>query len=85
MRAARGIGSAPSSRLADGYLHTCAVEEQRAAAGGSGVKCMELKLHCAAVQPSHWLLQRGFIPFNVSRTEKAGSADLTGGSVRLII
>lgn len=36
MRAARGIGSAPSSRLADGYLHTCAVEEQGAATGGVG-------------------------------------------------
>lgn len=51
----------------------------------SEVKCMELKLHSAAVQPSHSLLQRGFIPLNLSRTEKAGSSDLTGGSVRVII
>lgn len=51
----------------------------------SEVKCMELKLHSAAVQPSHSLLQRGFIPFNLSRTEKAGSSDLTGRSVRVII
>lgn len=79
-----GIRSALSSRLTAGYLHTCAVKEQRAG-GGSEVKCMELKLHSTAVQPSNSLLQRGFILFNLSWTEEAGSSDLTGGSVRLII
>lgn len=80
MTAVRGIRSELSSRLTAGYLHTCAVKEQRAG-GGSEVKCMELKLHFTAVQPSlsPILLQRG-LSFNLSWTEKAGSSDLTGGS-----
>lgn len=62
MTAVGGMRSVPSSRLTAGYLHTCAVKEQRAG-GGSEVKCIELKLHFTAVQPSLSLilLQRGFI------------------------
>lgn len=62
LTAVRGMRSVLSSRLTAGYLHTCAVKEQ-GAGGGSEVKCMELKLHFTAVQPSLSLilLQRGFI------------------------
>lgn len=79
MSAVRGIRSALSSRLTAGYLHMCAVKEQRAG-GGSEVKCMALKLHSTAVQPSRSVPQWGFILFNLPWTKEAGSSGLTGGS-----
>lgn len=75
-----GVGSAPSSRLTAGYLHTCSVKERRAG-GGSEVECMELKLHFTAVGPSRPLiLFKEVLSFNLSWTDEAGSSDLTGGS-----
>lgn len=75
-----GVGSAPSSRLTAGYLHTCSVKERRAG-GGSEVECMELKLHFTAVGPSRLLiLFKEVLSFNLSWTDEAGSSDLTGGS-----
>lgn len=69
-----GVGSAPSSRLTAGYLHTCSVKERRAG-GGSEVECMELKLHFTAVGPSRPLiLFKEVLSFNLSWTDEAGSS-----------
>lgn len=69
-----GVGSAPSSRLTAGYLHTCSVKERRAG-GGSEVECMELKLHFTAVGPSRLLiLFKEVLSFNLSWTDEAGSS-----------
>lgn len=69
-----GVGSAPSSRLTAGYLHTCSVKERRAG-GGSEVECMELKLHFTAVRPSRPLiLFKEVLSFNLSWTDEAGSS-----------
>ena len=88
--AVRGIGSVLSSRLTGGHLHICAVKEQRAD-GGSEVKCIELKLHFTAVQPSRplILLQRAFIllicPELRRQEAPAWRGEVGFTSVRLII